>query len=67
MAQVVRRRPLTEEGRVHAQDSPCRICAGQNGTGTMFSQFLGFSCQYHSTVARRIGDEQLKDSLTPST
>jgi hypothetical protein len=37
-----------------AQVSPCGICDGQSGTGTgFFSEFFGFPCQYHSTVALR--------------
>jgi hypothetical protein len=37
MAQVVSRRPLTAEARVHARVNPCGICGGQSGTGTGFS------------------------------
>jgi hypothetical protein len=37
MAQVASRRPLTAEGRVRVQFSPCEICGGQGGTGTGFS------------------------------
>jgi hypothetical protein len=37
MAQVVSRRPLTEEAQVHARVNPCGICGGQSGTGTGFS------------------------------
>jgi hypothetical protein len=36
MAQAVSRRPLTAEAWVRSRVSPCRICGGQNGTGTGF-------------------------------
>jgi hypothetical protein len=36
MTQVVSRRPLTAEARVHARVKPCGICRGQSGTGTGF-------------------------------
>jgi hypothetical protein len=49
MAQVVSRRPLTAEARVHARVNQCGICGGQSDTGTGFSP--GFPCQYHSTVS----------------
>jgi hypothetical protein len=38
MAHVVSRRPLTAEAWVRARVNPCRICGGQSGTGTGFSQ-----------------------------
>jgi hypothetical protein len=51
MAQVVSRRPLTEEACVRARVNPCGICGGQSGTGTGFSPSSSvFPCQYHSTV-----------------
>jgi hypothetical protein len=53
MDQVVSRRPLTAEARVHARVNPCGICGGQRGTGTGFFSpgYSVFPCQYHSTVA----------------
>jgi hypothetical protein len=49
MTQAVSHRPLTVEARVRAGVSPC---GRQSGIGTgFFSEFLGFPCQYHSTVA----------------
>jgi hypothetical protein len=52
MVQVVSRRPLTVEARVRARVNPCRICGGKSGTGTGFSEFLGFPLSiYHFTVA----------------
>jgi hypothetical protein len=52
MAQVVSRRPLTEEARVRARVKPFGICGGQSGTGTGFSRSSSvFPCRYHSTVA----------------
>jgi hypothetical protein len=53
MAQVVSRRPLTAEARVHARVNPYGIYGGQSGTGTGFSSSSSvFPCQYlyHSTV-----------------
>jgi hypothetical protein len=37
MAQVVSRRPLTEEARFRTRVNPCGIYGGQSGTGTGFS------------------------------
>jgi hypothetical protein len=37
MAQVVSRRYLTAEARVHVGFSPCGICGGKSGTGTGYS------------------------------
>jgi hypothetical protein len=52
MAQVISRRPLTENARVRARVNPCGICGGQSGTGTGFSPISSvLPCQYHSTVA----------------
>jgi hypothetical protein len=52
MAQAVSRWLLTADARVRARVSICGICSGQNGTGTgFFSEFFGFPCQYHSTIA----------------
>jgi hypothetical protein len=47
MVQVVSRRPLTAEARVHARVNPCGICGGQSGTGTGFSLSSSiFPCQH---------------------
>jgi hypothetical protein len=52
MAQAVSRRPLTAETRVRFRVSPCEICGGQSGTGTVFfSELSVFPCQFHSTGA----------------
>jgi hypothetical protein len=51
MAQAVSRWPLTAEARVRARVNPCGICGGQSGTGQVFSEFFGFPCKYHSTIA----------------
>jgi hypothetical protein len=52
MVQVVSRRLLTAEARVHARVNPSGICGEQSGTGTGFSPSSSvFPCQYHSTVA----------------
>jgi hypothetical protein len=50
MAQAVSRRPLNAEAWFSARVNPCAICGGQSGPGTVFSEFFGFPCQYHSTV-----------------
>jgi hypothetical protein len=40
------------EAQVRALVSLCGICSGKSGTASGFSpSSLGFSCQYHSTVA----------------
>jgi hypothetical protein len=42
----------TAEARLHALISPCGICSGQSGTGTVFSPTSSvFPCQYHSAGA----------------
>jgi hypothetical protein len=47
MAQVVSRRSLTAEARVHARVNSCGICGGQRGTGTGFSPSSSvLPCQY---------------------
>jgi hypothetical protein len=52
MAQVVTRRPLTEEARVRARINPYGICGGRSGTGTGISLSFRFSpVNIHSTVA----------------
>jgi hypothetical protein len=51
MAQTVSRWPLTAEAPVRARVNPCGICGGQSGTGQVFSEYFGLSCQYHSTTA----------------
>jgi hypothetical protein len=43
MAQAVSRRPLTAEARVRSRVSPCGVCGGQSGTGTVFSPSCRFS------------------------
>jgi hypothetical protein len=45
------RRPLTAEARVRARVNPRGICGGQSGTGKVFSEYFGFPCRYHSTIA----------------
>jgi hypothetical protein len=50
MAQAVSHRPLAAMDRVHDRISPCDICGGQSGTGTVFSsEFFGFplSVSFH--------------------
>jgi len=42
MAQAVRRRSLTEKALVQSQDRPFGICGGKDGTGTVFSEHIGF-------------------------
>jgi hypothetical protein len=51
MAQAVSRWPVTAEARVRARVNPCGICGGQSGTGQVFSEYFGFPCKYHSTIA----------------
>jgi hypothetical protein len=51
MAQAVNRWSLTAEARVRARVDPCVICGGQSGTGQVFSEYFGFPCKYHSTIA----------------
>jgi hypothetical protein len=51
MAQAVSRWPLTAEARVRARVNPCGICGGQSGTGQVLSEYFGFPCKYHSTIA----------------
>jgi hypothetical protein len=51
MAQAVSRWPLTAEARVRARVNPCGICGGQSGTGQVISEYFGFPCKYHSTIA----------------
>jgi hypothetical protein len=51
MAQAVSRWPLTAEARVRARVNPSGICGGQSGTGQVFSEYFGFRCKYHSTIA----------------
>jgi hypothetical protein len=60
MAQAVSRRPLTVEARV----SPCGICGGQSGTGSVFSPRTSvFPCQFHSTGAPLEGKTEKKINL----
>jgi hypothetical protein len=47
IAQAVRQRRLITEVR----GSPCGICGTQSGSGTGFSLFFVFPCQYNSTGA----------------
>jgi hypothetical protein len=52
IAQAVTRLPVIAEARVRARVRPYGICGGQTGTGAgFFSEFFGFPCQYHSTMA----------------
>jgi hypothetical protein len=53
MAEVVSRRPLTNEARVRARVNPYGICGGQSRTGTgFFFEFFGFPLSmYYSAVA----------------
>jgi hypothetical protein len=51
MAKAVSHRPLAAEIRVRARASPCGICGGQSGTGTVFPPNSSVvSCQHQSTV-----------------
>jgi hypothetical protein len=43
MVQAVSRRPLAAKAWVQALVSPCRICGGQSGNGTLSSEFFGFT------------------------
>jgi hypothetical protein len=43
MAQAVSRRPPTAEARVRSRVSPCGICGGQSGNGTVFPGIPRFS------------------------
>jgi hypothetical protein len=46
-AQVISRRSLTAEARVHARVNPYGICGGQSGTETGFSPSSSvLTCQY---------------------
>jgi hypothetical protein len=57
MAQVVSRRPLTAEARVHARVNPCGICGGQIGTGTGFSPSSSvFPCHRRFPNAHHLGN-----------
>jgi hypothetical protein len=59
MAQAVNRRPPTAEARVRSRVSPCGICGGQSGTGTVCSANTSvFPCQFHSTGAPLLGKRQ---------
>jgi len=52
MVQVINHCPLTTQAQVKAYTSPCRVCGGQSGTWTSFSQSaLLFPCHYHATSA----------------
>jgi hypothetical protein len=42
-AQAVSCPPFIAEARVRSQVSPCEVCGGRSGTGTVvFSEFFGF-------------------------
>jgi hypothetical protein len=56
MAQAISRRPLTAEARVRSRVSPCGICGGQSGNGTVFfPSTVVFPYQFHSTGAPLLG------------
>jgi len=42
MAQEVSRRSLTDKTFVQSQDRSFGICGGKDGTGTVFSEYIGF-------------------------
>jgi hypothetical protein len=44
-------RPITAGTPMCARVSPCEIHSGQSGIGKDMILFLGFPCQYHSTVS----------------
>jgi hypothetical protein len=56
MAQVLSRRPLTVEARIHALVNPFGICGGQSGSGAGFASSSSVFplSMYHSTVALQI-------------
>jgi hypothetical protein len=62
MAQAVGHRPLTTEAPVHAQDSPCGICGGQNSIGIGFSKSFDFPVNiilpWLSILIHHLEDEQ---------
>jgi hypothetical protein len=50
MAEAVSRRPVTAEAWLRSRVSPCAICGGQSGTGTVLSpEYFGFplSISFH--------------------
>jgi hypothetical protein len=51
MAQAVSRRPVNAEAWVCDWVSPYGISGEESDKWQVFSENLGFSCQYHSTAA----------------
>jgi hypothetical protein len=51
MAQAVRRQPLTEEERIAPLSVHVAFVVDKLSMLQLFSEFFGFPCQYHSTVA----------------
>jgi hypothetical protein len=59
IAQAVRRRAPNAEDRVRSRVSPCEICGGQSGSGTIFFPNTSvFPCQFHSTGTPLLGKDK---------